>query len=1024
MDGTVVEVGVGEGDDIGSIYDTMETIHGEQQAAKQKATLQQFNSHIDTSPRQPPTPPGDHLSGLRERRGLNVPEPPTQDAPDRWLMMKNAAEKGIDVTSGLPPAVRAQAKLVGSGHSDRELATVDYFVRKQYRDLGINLPDGAQVLFIDENSGEPGYLRPEPTEDGGFSMVPTIINPVGLEGGDIIAWTPVAGQIVLETLGSLGGAVAGAAVGGPGNLGAMSLGAAIGSGTMSIVSNLARQHAARMMGVPEELVEKIRDDDMLHDALFAAGGDLVFGAGYKIFRAIDNSFFRPLEPKSPEELNAIRKEFIDRADTFHTFNDVLGLEGAASIRPTVEMLADNAETVVMGGQMRQTAKDGAGRAVAINDMHNRFTFGTAIRRINDRLWPTSRELSRPPSQIGTDAGAIIREPVEAVARRHTEAVIDLRRGMDGLPAGDINTWEAVQKAIREGTENLQAAEEAAWSAFRGPSGIQVDPATGLGIVSVRNSADDPIRKFVEKMERQTDSALAPVVSSSKEDLLRAIGMDEASIAKAIEEGIPNLMDDVLDLNQLHILSSHLKARLTKMADAIPGWSRRDVGDLVSAIDNQIHRSPLVYTDDYRAALASQQQAGAINPGQGSLMPHTSGGSIVGDEKASGIRRLFNEANDATREKYKFENLAALTDAAQVRQVPGSRTEYEFVRGRDTVRNTFLRGGNTDALEELKHVYGESPALKSMLQKELLAKFRHSAQVDGKWVQAAADRFLHDHEAHMKILFGESVAKDIRHIQHMADAVRRYEGRVVQVQSALESAFGRKFSGAEYSGDIVRDIIQSKTLTGAQTSRLAARLRRADPALWEDVQKQGLAWIEEGMKTGKTGKELKWGGLVRALEPRNAEKLTAIYGKQYVDNLQVVKDAFEQMGNVSMSRGYPQNVQTIMLQTGRALMGPLSKKQRFLTSMNRLLNTASNAEIRKHLSNPNTLDRWVKLHDFNPGTFPAAKLALELPLTLYEALEQETQERADLLRQLYNQGGPSPGFYSINDSISGRAGAQQ
>jgi len=362
--------------------------------------------------------------------------------------------------------------------------------------------------------------------------------------------------------------------------------------------------------------------------------------------------------------------------------------------------------------------------------------------------------------------------------------------------------------------------------------------------------------------------------------------------------------------------------------------------------------------------------------------------------------MFREANAATTAKYDFENMTALNQLAEMRRVPGTKN-YEFVMQPDAVRNLFLRPGNSNALGELRHLRGLAPETKAGLQRELLATYR-SAVTDGEWrfVQAAHDRFVRDYDNHMNILFGNK-AGDINNIQRMADEVARYENRLTGLQSAIKDVFGNKFaSETTHPDEVVREIMQGK-VSGEQLSNLQRKISSTDPALWQDIKRQGMNWIENYVRSGTSGDEISWRALNRLLQGTSRDKLAQLYGRQYVENMSLVFDVARNMSRESLGQAPSHVVQSPLLQVSRSVMGPLSKKQRFITATNKLFKRLGVNGSIELMRNPAALNDFVKLGRATPGSFGAAQLLLEGPGILYDVADDETRELADRITAARN-----------------------
>ena len=171
--------------------------------------LDTFN-RIDRTPTEAP-PRQDRLRagpiGFSAAELSGTAEAPSQENPDRQILMENAAAAGVDVTSGLDSRTRAAAGLLAFD-GQAQVAAVDAMLRKDLK----NVPEDFPIVFNDAASGELTYLRQ--MDDG--SLKPTLINPPGTDVGDIVEFAGDVPTFAMETVGSLGGAFAGSAVFGPG----------------------------------------------------------------------------------------------------------------------------------------------------------------------------------------------------------------------------------------------------------------------------------------------------------------------------------------------------------------------------------------------------------------------------------------------------------------------------------------------------------------------------------------------------------------------------------------------------------------------------------------------------------------------------------------------------------------------------------------------------------------------------------------------------------------------------------------
>jgi hypothetical protein len=474
---------------------------------------------------------------------------------------------------------------------------------------------------------------------------------------------------------------------------------------------------------------------------------------------------------------------------------------------------------------------------------------------------------------------------------------------------------------------------------------------------------------------------------------------DPSTVRQLDAVFPSLADEALDFRQLHILTSYLKQNAHRMEDVMPGWSRQDVDGLIGAIERQINVSPAV-RGGYEGLERLRQTPSWLK---------TARLDIDDPGRQAFIRDQWAAAKQATTQRHDFEALEQLRAAAELRRVPGmpgepvSARATEFVNQPDMVRSVFFRPNNSNALAELKHLEGFSPDLRVGLQRELLAQYRQAAFVDGKFSRTASDKFLQQYDGHIRQLFGEDGAPAITNIQTMSDQLARMERRAEQVNDVARQVFGKQVNMTDPPAEVAREVLMGR-YTPTQVETFMRRIQRVDPALWDDIQQQGLRWIEQQAAAGAAGKKLNFNTLNKLIDGDTGRKLAAMYGQEYVDNLTVLRDVYGMMANAQLGQGWATNIQTPLLQISRSLLGPLSKKQRFITAMNRAMKSMGNTEFRRVMTNPEYLQRWIAIQRHPPGSYAAAHAALGLPHELYMAVDGETRQRAAILRHFQNGGG--------------------
>ena len=147
------------------------------------------------------------------------------EAPTRALLHNEAAERGIDISTGMPAADTLRSDAL-AGDPMAKWGATEYLVRQRLKEGGHDIPDELPVIWEDEGTGENVYLRAQ--EDG--SLKQTLVNPLGMGSEDLTIAIPEILRAGTETAGALAGGAAGGFVtkGGAG----VGTGATVGSGVM------------------------------------------------------------------------------------------------------------------------------------------------------------------------------------------------------------------------------------------------------------------------------------------------------------------------------------------------------------------------------------------------------------------------------------------------------------------------------------------------------------------------------------------------------------------------------------------------------------------------------------------------------------------------------------------------------------------------------------------------------------------------------------------------------------------------
>ena len=137
------------------------------------------------------------------------------------LKAERAAQRGVDVRSGINPAIRAKVGLLNF-NPETAVFVLDELVRQ-------GIPEGEVpkgVPAVANIEGIPSALTRQ--EDDSYRY--HAIDPVGLDSGDLAEFAGELPQIAAEIAGGIGGAAAGAPAGPAGMFLSGTAGAGVGSG--------------------------------------------------------------------------------------------------------------------------------------------------------------------------------------------------------------------------------------------------------------------------------------------------------------------------------------------------------------------------------------------------------------------------------------------------------------------------------------------------------------------------------------------------------------------------------------------------------------------------------------------------------------------------------------------------------------------------------------------------------------------------------------------------------------------------
>ena len=547
--------------------------------------------------------------------------------------------------------------------------------------------------------------------------------------------------------------------------------------------------------------------------------------------------------------------------------------------------------------------------------------------------------------------------------------------------------------------NLEATEEAAWGRFRSASGY--DPNTGVSSVALLNAGDTPIKRALASLDEQGQQALSASLEASQRSFVKDLGyrapdtkeaqealnfqrvlLNEPGVGpRQVEQALAfkeaglmedalspqRMMQDTLDMNQLHFLLSHLKKEkraIQNNASAL-GWRSGDLDKVIGAVQSQI------------------QNAGMVNRGTGQALDVASQAEVA---------TSFLQANSATVNKAIFNENQVARELVSVDSKGKFRVQPEKIRG------IVFTPGNPTNLNSILGATGPSPATRAGLLGELETLYKRQVMAEGRFNQAQHNAFMQDYSGHLRILTGrEGATPRIQNVEQFGNLVREAKETAQRVQSTLKRTFGDAITKDNMFGADIAKVLfggGQRRYTPDQVGELVRRLNRESPDLLGDIRYQGM----EAMKARMIGD----GGqlnpaALNSFLGSNRSMLTSLYGGDYVAGLDLLNNHMQRMVRAQSGKAPADELQTPAMMAFRTLFGPLSTTQRRLTAAQRADRAFKQASLLNLVGNPEGLRAYLQLNRQTPGSIARLNTFLELGARVDDLPEQE-QQMVEMIRR--------------------------
>lgn len=893
--------------------------------AAQRAAVEQTLARVDTSPtgQEPPRPlPLASVRGLPQEAAEIVRRAPfgTQEAPTRFTKLQNAAAQGIDIETGIDPRIRT-----AMGALDFDPDVRNQVLNAMVRSQLTNVPASVPVVFLDDSTGEPVYLRE--TEDG--RLRPTLVNAAGFEGGDILAGLGSLPSVALEIGGAVGGGLAAASVsGGVGT----AFGAAAGAAAGAATGIEARKLLAKAVGAPPEIVDMA--EGAFREAMIAAGGELLFFGAFGTLTAIRNrTGGRILE-----------------ADTLAKFEQEL-TENIAKIKrleertnqkfnPGVGELTGSSELLVAESTLRRQAKGPGAAILKIQEVETERATGEALRDIATQR---VRSPNDPAFRSVEDTSAEVREIVDEPIALGREKIAGAQRKVDKFDeeldvASDRSRFVKVRDDAFAAKVEAKELSDKGWKLYRDE--VEYNPRTRRSNIVLDNQGSTPISQVMSQIKKDANNGLLATVANAQEAFLKDAGFGDDAIRQLRQSGdATGLAAPTLDMRQLHFTLSHLKRQQRLAAKGVDpnGFRSEDYNTLIGAIEDQIQSGTLRRVNSGRA----------VNP-----------------EKAAQVKLAWGQANENTalmHEVFDSDNMRTLLRTRRVRTPEGKVLDMPDLPA-GLVRKRLFAPDDARFLNEALDATGQNPQVKQALGEELEKAYRDTVIRNGKFSQGQHNKFMKEFEDHLDTLFPNGSSR-IRDVSSFGRTVDKGDAALRNLQDNITKTYGKSVATLD-SNNIAKEILSGR-VSPEQTRSLMRLLEKKAPGLALHVRGSIQDEIL-GTTLKKGGQVANFDTLAKLLREQRST-MTAVFGRQYTKDMDLLLDVLKVTERTTFSKAAAQEAQAAWLQLARSVMGPLSRKQRFITSVNRLAARRAGGKALRILQDPENLRQFMKLRGLSPTT---------------------------------------------------------
>lgn len=633
--------------------------------------------------------------------------PPEQGvlSNDPRVLMEQARQSGVDIRRGGPMSTRMLASLADIGLRDGASVDPNIVPGMQYLVLDRQLrpqakvPDTVPVVYKEPNTGELVYLRRvtaddvaegrDPQRDIG-KLRPTLIDPQGMDLGDIAEFVPDLASGVGEALTSVVSAGAAAPLGPTAAVLAGSAGASLYAG----MDRPARVALIKSLtGLTDKEIEASGAATSFDgfSAAIAGAGESGAAAVIALRRRLKNR----KRPLSEEDVIRIQETVAKNRQLFEDVEQITGVKifPEGDERYPRELLTEDPNILVEAnanlsatppwvrrGRLAAAARADINVADATRSLINSNTPGNTAFTPNEIQQMTRTDTGmltgtgRSADVASGEAAQKLSDPVFGAQRTAEAMQQQLDAATSDIPRTvNRGTYRSLQKATDDAVSAMRTRAAQLWNTF--DSLVEYHAPSGRAGIVLANPKDSPMNVAGRRLMRQAKVSLSEGSATKKHKLV-------ADLEAALGENA-----QTLDLKQLHVLHSELKQlsrTLAKGAVEGIGFSKADVDSMISAIEQQVARGQMVRTRT------------------GRTLP----------KRAEDIRLAWLNASDATMQLKRIGQARAVRDLLVTKPVVGEDgriSSYRFTELPSNVRTALLKPNDATVLYDVLEAAGSPPS---------------------------------------------------------------------------------------------------------------------------------------------------------------------------------------------------------------------------------------------------------------------------------------------------------------------------